>query len=219
LAWHGVGRRWPQQSYAEAVAEIGNTPLGVRWDRMRGWRDQYERMHRWHARLVRELALEASEGDWSVWPNDLWDTAMVFFQSAYHLKDWLLVDHPDLREQLEAMITADRDLALCADICNGTKHREVSRGHRVPTHVVGMREFAPDVPSQARWLVLGPDGPINLDIAAGRVLRAWDQALQHLPTLEVGRRRLPLTFGRPPMFTRARPTRRTAFGRHSTPHV
>lgn len=175
-----------REPYSGCVSEILNTPLGIRWDRMRGWHDQYERMHRWHARLDRELSVEASEGDWSVWPHDLWDTAMAFFQSAYHLKDWLLVDHPNLRAELENAITANRHLALCADICNGTKHREVTRNHRVAAHVAGMRESAPDIPSRARWLMLGPDGPVNLNIEAAEVLRAWGETLHRLPGLRVG---------------------------------
>ena len=170
-------------STVRSMAEILNTPLGVGWDRTRGWRDQYERMLRWRSRLLREIETEALNGSWETWPDDLWDTAMAFFQSAFHLKDWILHDHADLRAELEFAISSSPRLAICADISNGTKHRRVTRNHRVPAHVVGMREFAPDVPSRARWLVFGPDGPINLDVLATDVVRAWDAVLHQVAVL------------------------------------
>lgn len=159
------------------MADVLNPPLGVGWDRMRGWHDQYERMLRWHRRLLREISAEAEKSESGTWPDDLWDTAMAFFQVAFHLKDWIAFDHPDLLPELENAIQRSRHLALCADICNGTKHRGVSRNHRTAAHVVGLREFAPDLPSQNRWLILGPDGPINLDQLAADVIRAWDEVL------------------------------------------
>lgn len=162
------------------MTHILEPPLGVGWDRMRGWRDQYDRMLRWHARLIYEIVAEADEGSLSVWPHDLWDTAMAFFQSAYHLKDWILQDQPELRPELERAIFSNPRLAICADICNGTKHRRVTRNHRVPAHVIFQREFAPEVPSQARWLILGPEGPINLDVLAVDVVTSWNALLQWL---------------------------------------
>jgi len=45
--------------------------LGVGWDRMQGWRDQYDRMLRWHSRLIREIEAEAGDGCSSAWPHDL----------------------------------------------------------------------------------------------------------------------------------------------------
>ncbi|MFT4264076.1 MAG: hypothetical protein QM572_11890 [Nocardioides sp.] len=160
------------------MAAILNPPLGIGWDRARGWHDQYARMVRWHGRLLREIAHEAEHGDWATWPNDLWDTAMAFFQSAFHLKDWIVRDHPELQRPLNAAIAAHPRLALCADICNGTKHGHVDRNHRTGAHATGLREFAPDVPSHARWLVLGPEGPINLDVLANDVLDAWESLLR-----------------------------------------
>jgi hypothetical protein len=64
------------------MTHVPEPPLGVGWDRLRGWRDQYDRMLRWYSRLVREIAAEAAQSNLSVWPDDLWDTAMAFFQSA-----------------------------------------------------------------------------------------------------------------------------------------
>jgi len=168
------------------MPEILGTPLGIGWDRNQGWKDQYERMHRWRRQLVAEIERESKEGDWSAWPNRVWDTAFAFFQTAYHLKDWILADHPELRPMLEHAVNASPRLALCADICNGTKHRAVTRKPRVPANVVGLREFAPDVPSRARWLVLGPDGPINLDVLANDVVLAWEHILQQVPELTSG---------------------------------
>jgi hypothetical protein len=141
-------------------------------------------MRRWHSRLAREIAAEAREGSLSAWPHDLWDTAMAFFQSAYHLKDWLLHDHPEHGLQVERTISTNSTLSLCADICNGTKHRRLIRRSRVAAHLVGLREFAPEIPSQARWLIAGSEAPVRVDELAAEVVTAWESLLRSLPGLE-----------------------------------
>lgn len=163
------------------MADVPEPLLGIGWDRMRGWRDQYDRMQRWHVRVMREISLESNNAGSEEWPYDLWDVAMAFFQSAYHLKDWIIKDHLELRHKLESAFSNRPRLALCADICNGTKHRRVTKNQRVPAHLTGLREYAPDIPSGSRWLVLGPDGPINLDILANDVVSSWDMLLHELP--------------------------------------
>jgi hypothetical protein len=102
-----------------------------------GWRDQYERMLRSRARLA-----EAA-GPSSIGSDEARDRLYHFFQDAYHLKDWIINDlgwytmNGKKREltkagrALEQHITATWALALCADLCNGTKHLILSN-ERIP---------------------------------------------------------------------------------------
>lgn len=58
------------------------------------------------------------------------DALFHFFQDAYHLKDWLVNDETVAlpRRDVESAITElSRELAICADLCNGTKHRILRR--------------------------------------------------------------------------------------------
>lgn len=99
---------------------------------LRGWRDQYDRMLRSQSRLLKmasgDLVGNQFSSDGSDASAPVVDALFHFFQDAYHLKDWLI--HDDAvsipRQDIEAAITSSSDLALCADLCNGTKHRKLN---------------------------------------------------------------------------------------------
>lgn len=153
-----------------AEASMPRPPLGAGWDRFERWRGQYDRMLRWRERLVHAHAeADLAEG----WANEAWDIAFAFFQNAYHLKDWILTDRPDLKSSLETLIKTNSPLQFCADICNGTKHREVTRGHRVSSHLAGAREYAPHEPTKQRLVVIGPTGPRPVLELAEECVCAW----------------------------------------------
>jgi len=52
------------------------------------------------------------------------DDVLAFFQNCHHLKDWLIHDSSKMysKARVEGFINANRELALCADLCNGAKH-------------------------------------------------------------------------------------------------
>jgi hypothetical protein len=81
-----------------------------------GWREQYDRVNRWHARIVGSTSFE---------PRDV-DDFYAFFVCCFHLKDWLKND-PSLDRGIgcaaEVFIkTRTVALQLCADVANGSKH-------------------------------------------------------------------------------------------------
>ncbi len=51
------------------------------------------------------------------------DDVYAFFQNCYHLKDWIKND-PDCeaRSNVEHFINQNRNLSICADLCNALKH-------------------------------------------------------------------------------------------------
>lgn len=152
------------------IEDVPGPAFGFGWDRMRGWRDQYDRMLRWHVRL--RDAAQAPPSSHDQWA-DLWDVAMTFFQNAFHLRDWILVERPDLRTALDEEISSRPALSYCADIANGTKHRHISRSHRVPQHLTGVREYAPHLPGLVRYTILGPGAPIDLLQLAAECVAEW----------------------------------------------
>jgi hypothetical protein len=151
-------------------------PLGFGWDRLAGWKDQFDRLQRWYERL---FSAEGSTHVDSGWSYDFWDFAFAFFQNAYHLKDWIKLDHPELKDVVESYITDHIELQYCADICNGTKHMQVTKNPRLPGHLTGIREYAPYEATGQRLHVLGPFGPMPvLDLARGCV-SLWEKFIKN----------------------------------------
>ena len=92
-----------------------------------GWREQYDRMRR---SLVRLVAI--AEGRAPADSSTARDALFHFFQDAYHLKDWLINDESACltRAEVEETVSQSRQLSMCADLCNGTKHRTLTRKAR-----------------------------------------------------------------------------------------
>ena len=62
------------------------------YHRSAGWKGQLERVKRWHTR-VKEAARNGSD--------DLEDFAYAFFQNAFHLRDWIKNERPELKTQVD----------------------------------------------------------------------------------------------------------------------
>jgi len=76
-----------------------------------GWKTQYELMERWYQRS--KIAEEKV---------DIADFLFAFYQSCYHLGDWLPLTSKLTKEDLSDLFTKHLELRICRDICNVTKH-------------------------------------------------------------------------------------------------
>ncbi len=85
------------------------------WHRSPGLRGQLERVRRWHRRLIAASSRE-----------DVEDFLYAFFQNCYHLRDWLQPPAFD-RGLVERLFDENVELRICRDICNMTKHFELSK--------------------------------------------------------------------------------------------
>jgi hypothetical protein len=68
------------------------------------------------------------------------DIALSFFVFCYHLKDWIEIDYPAEKKNIEYLIDSTR-LKYCADLCNGIKHlerRDKPRSGKQP-EIIGSR--------------------------------------------------------------------------------
>ena len=83
-----------------------------------GWFGQYQRMLRWHEKFK-----ATSPGDFEN-PNIREQHEILFtcFQNIFILKDWLQQSGSISKEELNNYIDQNLELQLCRDICNGTKH-------------------------------------------------------------------------------------------------
>lgn len=118
------------------------------------------------------------------------DALFHFFQDGYHLKDWLINDESACitRDEAEQAVSESELLSICADLCNGTKHRALTRTARTGdastaftgqsvTIQVGSFEQLASVDLSGIWR-LGAD-PLSADVAsvsgpAGFTTHSWE---------------------------------------------
>lgn len=154
-----------------------------------GWREQYERMHRSYAKFC-----ATSAGATSVPSAEARDDLIHFL--AYHLKDWLKHDSASCSQTgtLEADITADDSLTMCADLCNGTKHLSKQPGRRsgpraeftgqgvnvhLPVIQIVNGQEVPGQPGYAShsWIVAFEGKTMDAADLAKQVIAFWDSWL------------------------------------------
>lgn len=107
---------------------------GQQWHRVLRFRDRYATAlgaapHELLS-LVKIPDDRSSEiGRWSL---DCHDWAISCCQNLHHLKDWVAADPgtPVDRHDAEAHVSSHLSLRVVADICNGTKHAELTRNVR-----------------------------------------------------------------------------------------
>jgi hypothetical protein len=93
------------------------------------WRDHWERVLRWHARV-------AAIGDgipFGMSRNEAVDTVLAFFPTCYHLSDALFKSGVKTESEVTAFVRSNDALSLCRDLCTAVKHFEITRPYRA-TH-------------------------------------------------------------------------------------
>jgi hypothetical protein len=79
------------------------------------------------------------------------DDIYAFFQACYHVKDHLINDPAytkHSKEQIEDYVTSTRALAICADICNGSKHLALKMPRSGAEPEIGKKTFHVELGAQ-----------------------------------------------------------------------
>ena len=182
------------EGVGELLLRVGGGSMSAS---IRGWREQYDRMLRWHARL-REHADERRRLDEERQRDDYY----AFFVFCYHLKDWLKNDPQVLAsvgdaktfgERVEAVITEKKSsLAICADLTNGVKHliRDNPKQVRVdpdarlsaPPAAFQRGAFQADAFQVGEIVVKFADQRLRAEEVADRCVTVWQELLhrEHL---------------------------------------
>lgn len=119
----------PKRSILARAGEYGS--LVVRRRTEPAWPEQYERMQRMSSRL--------KHGDRD--QQEQLDDLMVFFQSAWHLKDWIRNDETlsaRIRERIEDELGKRETLLICRDLAVGGKHFAVWSVRGRPKALLGL---------------------------------------------------------------------------------
>jgi len=133
---------------------------------------QFERVKR----SLRKIEIENQDRDSTEYDDDLWH----FFQDCHHLKDWIIND-PDIPdevkgietkvgENIEKFVSNNKELRVCADLANRSKHLELTRHSREDAKVTSRN--------------------VNIDLNLGT------STCEHIITLGNGRKRIALDVAR-----------------------
>jgi hypothetical protein len=144
-----------------------------------GWASQFRRMLRWHANLQEVRRARSAEPTM----EHECDTVYIFFQNAFHLRDWILEDHPGLESDIRALFEKSRDLQLCRDICNGTKHYRLKYPSVDGDIAIGPEYVPADAPGERphineTWFVLAAGQRTDVFDLADRCVERWKEFLR-----------------------------------------
>lgn len=89
------------------------------------WKFQWGRVIRWYKRAGQIKVKSETAG--AELEADDFDILIAFFQNCYHLRDWLEVSRPDLREKLDDFFEQNFEMKGCRDVCHGFKHKKLTR--------------------------------------------------------------------------------------------
>ena len=108
------------------------------------------------------------------------DLVYAFFLNCYHLKDWIKHD-PDLSPigDVENFINTNRELRLCADICNSNKHFKITRPRSSDSPEVGTFQLI-GTPQKVvlRFEIMTTSGPVDTFEVATKCVKAWSRYLR-----------------------------------------
>ena len=101
-----------------------------------GWKGQWARVQRWNVRLKK---VAAAPGD----SERYFDDVYAFFQNCYHLRDWLEKSGSVGADKLTTFFRDHYEMQLCRDICNGTKHFNLTNPS-IDADFSMVREYVPE---------------------------------------------------------------------------
>jgi hypothetical protein len=149
--------------------------IGLTLQQVEGWRGQLARVTRWRQRVV-----TAANGEPSA---DEIDFLLAFFESAYHLRDWLVETGAVSNVEVDGYVASHIELQLCRDMANGFKHHSLRRpsidaefaivNQYVPPNERGRRYRLPN----GEWTILANGTQLGLVDLSERVLLLWNQFL------------------------------------------
>lgn len=149
-----------------------------------GWQAQYNRMMRW---VDRFKELSSKEHKESAKTHLYFDTMYTCFQNIFFLKDWLLHDTSLTSKDLNNFIDSNKEIGVCRDICNGTKHYDIS-SPSIDKEFGIIRQYDPhhDLWDSSEWeIIICAGGEIYkpYDLIS-RCIDLWDKFISNTLNLE-----------------------------------
>ncbi len=144
--------------------------------------EQFDRVKRWYQRFV-----TTDEGRQHNLPSDNYqDEVYAFFLNCYHLKDWIKNDESvgaTAAAKVEDFIRNNKELSICADICNSVKHLKLTSTRSDQDPQFGQRKFhlkvgGPPTTISVKYTIDTSSGPVDAFELATECLQAWEKFIQ-----------------------------------------
>ncbi|SRR5713101_596756 len=145
------------------------------------YQKQLRRVERWFDRLA-----SINQGRTHDRSTDYYsDEVYAFFLNCYHLKDWIIndgsVNLSNKKKLVEDLVTNDKHLSVCADICNSLKHLKLNSPPRsgaqpqfAQTHYA-LNLGGPETTISVKYTVDTAYGSVDAFDLGTECLNAWRQ--------------------------------------------
>lgn len=142
--------------------------------------EQFERVKRWYKRFKM-----IDNGRPHNLPSEYYqDEVYAFFQNCHHLKDWIKNDNSvgAAATMVEGFINGNKELSLCADICNRKKHLMLTRPRSGKDPRFGKRDFklTLEVPEEEKTIRV----KYSINTSSGKRIDAFELATRCLQAWE-----------------------------------
>jgi hypothetical protein len=141
-----------------------------------GWQSQLDRVRGWYHR-----ALTAED------PTEKYDFLCAFFESAFHLRDWLKNTGKVSEQDLCKLFDVNENMRLCRDLANSHKHYSINNPSQlVPPSEV--REYSPksgNLTSNVSLVILSDGKKHNAFDLAKCVMRVWEDFINSCNTSQI----------------------------------
>jgi hypothetical protein len=167
---------------AESMSSHRTKAFPVSSFQVEGWLGQLDRLRRWHQRLCDLRAQRATQ----LTVADL-DLVFAFFQTAYHLRDWILNDRAASKRDLDELMHGNLALKVCRDLCIGSKHLLIERAS-IDQHASVRREYVPgpagNRAASGSRIVITAGGKHELWPLVEDCMAAWETWVATMPSIE-----------------------------------
>jgi hypothetical protein len=120
------------------------------------------------------------------------DDVYAFFQNCYHLKDWIKNDpYCNNWSDVEGFINSNADLKICADLCNGLKHLQLTRprstespqfsGNHISLNINETLGGSTEVDIAISYKIATTSGDIDAFELAKKCVTAWESFIASNP--------------------------------------
>jgi hypothetical protein len=167
---HHIQKWVEKRQFFDHMQKLFDSGLPISAHSIHGWADQYDRMVRFKERATNSRN-ELAKLDFSI----------AFFQSCYHLRDWI-PKFEKITKRRWNQIWADfvkqhKSLLYCRDICNGTKHLVIDNPS-IDKDFAIIRDYE-NIPGSNRtkfigWYLYAGGKRIYLDDLMESCLRDWN---------------------------------------------
>ena len=155
--------------------------MGLPWSHHKnnGWKSQLERVRRWYKRIEKVGSAKSTNANL----EDEHDDVYTFFQNCYYLREWLEKADVVAPNYINDLFKQNIELQICRDICNGTKHFDISRPSVDADFSFG-REYVPKSYTNSRpqinetWFLFASGEKYDVFSLAAKCMGLWESFIQ-----------------------------------------